>query len=650
MKSGKVIIFIVFIATVLTSCTILGKVEQRELKVASIFNSYMVLQQNKPVSIWGWGTPGEKVTVKFAGQTKDATADADGKWLVTLAKMKANIIGQKMVISTQESKRIFADILIGEVWICSGQSNMEWPLEKKIAGGPEAIAQATYPNLRLFHLQRKASLIPQSDCNGKWTLCTPETAGKFSATAFFFGRKLIKELKDIPVGLIMTAWGGTPVESWTSLETLSNLDQTNKGAAKIKSLRELDSNKVLSKKYLTKLSKWGKRVVAKIAKKPSSSLKWSTMNCPNKWSATNLNRYTGTVCFKKTVTIPESWKGKTLSLDLGAIDDMDITLFNGKFIGITDNWATPREYLIPANLVHNGKNEIIVYVINSSGEGGLMGPSDKMKLYPSNKQGEAIPLTGAWQYSKQKTIGTLPPKPKNINTGVKSHTYSSLYNGMIYPLIPLSMRGAIWYQGESNSKKDPKLYAESFPAMVKNWREEFKQGSFPFYYVQIAPFNYTKGRNGVGIREAQRECLNIIPNSGMACIMDKATVKNIHPPYKTEVGDRLALWALAKIYNKNVIYSGPLLKKVEIDSNEVTVTFDHAEGLTSQKKKLLGFELKDSKGKWYKAQAKIKGKAIIVTATEVQKPVAVRYAWYNASTATLWNGAGLPASSFNSDW
>lgn len=446
-----------------------------KLKVATIFSDNMVLQRNKDIAIWGWSKAGEKITIEFAGKKASTIVNAKGKWLLKFPKLDTNCNGQKMVISGCDSKVLFKNILIGEVWVCSGQSNMEWPLHRRVKGAVEAIKQANYPKMRLFNLGRKVSITPEADCKGRWVVCTPKTVGSFSATAFFFGRKLNKELKNVPIGLIKTAWGGTPAEAWTNLDYLENIDPLKENIATLKK---------------------------KIA-------------------------------------------------------------------------------------------------------------DDKLKK-------------------------------------VNQHTPSSLYNGMIYPLVPLAIRGAIWYQGENNSKNAPP-YRKIFPAMVKGWRKDFAQGDFPFYYVQIAPFKYGKNRDGVGIREIQRECLKLIPNSGMACIMDKATLGNIHPPYKTEVGNRLAYWALAKDYGKEIKFSGPLFKEIKIEDNKVIVSFDYAQGLTSKDKKISSFELKDDTGKWHKASAVIKDECIVVSSTSVQKPMAVRYAWSNTAIAELWNDANLPASSFRSD-
>ena len=442
------------------------------LKLAKIFSSHMVLQRDKEISVWGWAQSGAKISVTINKKSVTTTAE-DGQWLVKLAAMSAGG-PYEMKIVQAEQQIILSDILIGEVWVCSGQSNMEWPLagrySSRIIGAEKAISSANFPQLRLFQLQRKRADSPQVDCKGKWQTCTPKTAAKFSATAFFFGRKLVKELKDVPVGLILTAWGGTPVRAWTDAKTL------------------------------------------------------------------------------------KQFKG---------------------FESLTNKTS----------------------------------------------------------------------KPKKTN----SSSPTVLYNGMIHPLLPLAIRGAIWYQGESDRNRHT-LYRDIFPAMVKSWRQRFQQGDFPFYYVQIAPFRYKEEKAGVRIREVQRECLALIPNSGMVCIMDKATIENIHPPHKEEVGDRLAYLALAKNYGFKIPYSGPSYKSHKVEGKRIRVSFDYAkDGLDSKGHVLKNFEIAAEDGQFYPATAVIDGSSIVVKSDKVQAPKNIRYGWGNIALAEFWNKAGLPASSFRTD-
>ena len=649
MTSSKLTSFILS-ATILsltTSCSHLFKEPQViSLKTAAIFNSHMVIQRGKPVPIWGWVTPGSKVSVEFAGQKQEAISGTNGKWQVMLSPLQTSEKERKMIISSGNETIVFKDVLVGEVWICSGQSNMKWPLKRKVTGRENAIKHANYTNLRLFNLHRTASLTPLNDCIGSWQRCTPERAAEFSAVGFFFGRKLLEELKNVPIGVILTAWGGTRAESWTPLKALSKMDEFSKQTENILKIANNFKNEKTKEEYLRNVKKWEKQVLEILKKSSSEEENWSTMSCPAKWSDTPLSNYIGTVCFKKTLTLPADWTEKNIILELGKVDDMDITLINGQLIGITDGWTIGRKYVIKPGIFKPGYNVVTVYIVNPIGEGGFY--SGQMLIYPQGARSEAQPLKGDWVYRKIKLSGPMPMHPANQTTRIGPNTLGALYNAMINPITPLACRGVIWYQGESNTN-NPKLYRKVFPTMVAAWRKKFNQGNIPFYYVQIAPYRYTKDNGGVKIREVQRECLKLIPNSGMVCIMDKTTVDNIHPPYKEAVGNRLAFWALSNIYGINIPYSGPLFKKAVFKNKQVIVYFDYADGLMTKREPLSGFELKDKNGHWHKAQARIINNTVLVASEEVRKPVAVRYAWKNDATATLWNKAGLPASSFRSD-
>ena len=648
MTSTKLttLILSVFLLSIATSCSHLNESQKIPLKTAAIFSDNMVLQREKPAPVWGWVTAGEKVSVEFAGQKQETESDKNGKWQVTLSPLRTSNKPRKMTITSGSAKIVLKNVLVGEVWICSGQSNMEWPLNRKIKGGENAVKHANYANLHLFHLRRKTSLIPLNDCTGSWQRCTPEKAVNFSAVAFFFGRKLIEELKNVPVGLILTAWGGTKAEAWTPITTLAKINEFSKQVESMLQITDDLNDEKAKQKYRKRLKEWKKQVLQIIQKHSSSVENWSTMACPAKWSETPLSEYKGTVCFKKTITTPADWTEKNIILELGKVDDMDVTLVNGHLIGITDGWRIERKYRITPGVLKPGYNAITVYIVNPVGEGGFY--SSPMRIYPQGEKSETQTLEGDWVYRKIKLSEPLPVRPTDPTTRIGPNTLAALYNAMINPIVPLACRGIIWYQGESNADS-PELYRKLLPAMVAAWRKKFKQGNIPFYYVQIAPYRYPKGYSGVGIREVQRECLKVIPNSGMVCLMDKATVDNIHPPYKEAVGNRLAFWALSNVYGIKIPFTGPLFKKAVFRKNKAVIYFDYADGLTSKGKELSGFELKDKNGQWHKAKARIINNTVLVTSEEAGLPVAVRYAWKNDAEATLWNKAGLPASSFRSD-
>jgi sialate O-acetylesterase len=382
--------------------------------------------------------------------------------------------------------------------------------------------------------------------------------------------------------------------------------------------------------------------------------KWKNVNIPEGWQAdSKLQNFTGIAWFRKSVEIPKEWEGKDLSVEFGPIDDMDVSWLNDFKLGeyMTDgNWNTPRKYTLPAERFKAGQNEIVIRMINTTGPGGINGTQAQLKIYPV-KEGDskAISLAGDWKYKMDVATAKMPAIPQSNNT-FNANYPSSLFNGMINPLIPFAIKGAIWYQGESNVY-DAKLYSQIFPEMVKCWRTKWNQGNFPFYYVQIAPYNYGANSKSQLLRESQLQSLNTISNSGMVVTMDIATINNIHPPDKVSIGSRLAAWAFAKDYGfKSVAYSGPLYKSMKIEGNAIRISFDHAKtGLEAKGGALTYFEIAGSDGNFVPATATIQKNTIVVNSSAVTNPVAVRYGFSNEATPNLFNKEGLPASSFRTD-
>ncbi len=616
-----------------------------QLRMPAFFSDSMVLQQNTNAPIWGWASPGEKifVTGSWSNKTVQTIATSNGKWMTRLPTPKAG--GPYVVtIKAGETKQL-KGVMIGEVWICSGQSNMEMPVSgwpsAPIKNSSEEIGNAHYPSIRLFTVERKIAFSPQEDVQGSWASCNPQSVRNFSATAYFFGRELYNHLK-VPIGLISTNWGGTVAEAWTSEPSLismeeftQEIDAVNAMPANLKSILKNDSlNSIAWQKALKENhNEYADRL---------TDIDWHTMALPASWESNGL-QIDGIVWFKRIVNIPESWAGKTLKLSLGPVDDNDVTFLNGKAIDSSMQeglWNTDRHYTIPANLFKAGNNMLAVKVIDNGGKGGINGNKEKLKLYPDGGN-DTISLAGDWYYKVQAI------KPA-MGAATNPNQPTVLYNGMIAPLIPFAIKGVIWYQGESNVGR-AKQYTKLFPLMISDWRKHWEEGDFPFYFVQIAPFqNNGDSTLSAELRDAQRRTLTTTTNTGMAVTMDIGDNENIHPADKQDVGKRLSLWALNKIYGKkNIVYSGPLYKSFEIKGNKIIVSFSHTEGgLSSHGKPLRGFELQDADGIWKPATAVIEGNKIIVTSRLVDKPTGVRYAFYSYATGSLFNGNGLPASSF----
>jgi len=445
----------------------LAPVAWAEVRLPAIFGDNLVLQQTTEAPIWGWADANEKVTVSFGEQTVTATADAQGKWK-TAVKTPSFGGPFTLKVAGKDSTIQRKNVLVGEVWVCSGQSNMEWSV-RRATNPDEEIANAQYPEIRLFTVRKSVSDTPVDDCQGQWAECSPESVGDFSAVAYYFGRKLHKEL-GIPVGLINTSWGGTRAEAWTSAE-------------------------------------------------------------------------------------------------------------------------------------------------------GLAGEPDFQPILDRSK----------------------PFKPGNPHQG------SVLYNGMLHPVVPFAIRGAIWYQGESNVGRAVQ-YARLFPAMIGDWRKQWGQGDFAFLFVQLAPFHY--GNNGLlpELWDAQLKTLKTVENTGMAVTTDIGDFRDIHPKNKQDVGARLARWALADTYGKEVVKSGPIYTGMEVEHGAVRVRFDHAQGLKSRDgKPLTDFTIAGEDGEFAPATAEIDGETVLVKSDAVQDPVAVRCGWNNTVNPNLVNGEGLPASPFRTD-
>lgn len=667
---------ILLLLLILFSITYAQTEKKNQIEMPAIFSDNMVLQQKSIVPIWGKSLPNTKVKVTTTWkQTAQTVADENGNWMTKIKTPKAGG-PYEMKIQFEDSVIVFKNILIGEVWLCSGQSNMEmpltgWPPRDTIWGASKEIPNSTNPNIRLFTVTRALSDKPEFNCNGTWVESNPETAARFSATAYFFGKKLYEELK-VPIGLINSSWGGTPVEAWISGKYISQVDQ-------YKNITEQLSK---SKDEIAKLFEWlNSKPIIDVSKKDASARwqnldfqdslcskvdfddsRWKEMNLPTNWERTEVGNFDGVVWFRKKIEIPESWLNKDLILELGPIDDMDIAYVNGIKVGSHETegyWQTDRIYSIPAEIVKEKNLTIAVCVVDNQGGGGIWGAPEKMKIHPKDAD-EIISLAGNWKYlpvaeytnGKFFVFGVANEEYNNrpkLTVDFSSNTPTTLYNGMVAPLIPYRIKGVIWYQGESNTN-NPELYKTLFPLMIKNWREDWKEGNFPFYYVQIAPYNYGDLTQSQKLREAQLQTLSV-PKTGMAVTLDIGNPENIHPGNKKDVGERLALWALAKDYNKKVVYSGPIYKSMKIVNDKIELTFDYADGglIIKERNGENNFLIAGEDKVFKKAEVKVIGKKLIVSNPEIKNPVAVRYCWDNISEATLFNKAGLPASSFRTD-
>jgi sialate O-acetylesterase len=631
------------------------------VRLPRLVSDGMVLQRDTAVKIWGWADAGEKVTATFNGKTHSAVADPNGKWMVTLPPAKAG--GPYNMEIKAENEIILKNILIGDVWLCSGQSNMELTMEEVKDKYPNEIANSDNNSIRQFEVPDKYYFdAPREDLeSGTWESANPKTIFKFTAVGYFFAKELYQKYH-VPIGLINASLGGSPAQAWMSedalkafLEDIATL-QKYKDPAYIKQIE--DKDKAAQDAWYGRINREDKGIA------PGEKLwfdttydasQWPTMNVPGHWADGPLGPVNGVVWFRKEIDVPASMAGKPARLWLGRIVDGDETYFNGKKVGaITYEWP-PRKYDIPADLLKEGKNTIVVRVINcnSWARGGFV----KDKPYELVGEGQTIDLKGPWQYKLGITMDPIPP-----TTFVRWQPVG-LYNGEIAPLLNYSIKGVIWYQGESNTRK-PLEYQKLFPTMIADWRQRWNQGDFPFLYVQLTSFMAAKDQpsesNWAELREAQLKTLSV-PNTAMAVTIDIGEAADIHPLNKEDVGKRLALAAEKLAYGeKDVVYSGPIYKSMTIDGNKITLTFTDTDGgLVARgcsELKYFAIAGQDKKpvvslsNPFVWAKAKIEGDKIIVWNDEITNPVAVRYAWAdNPDTANLYNKAGLPASPFRTD-
>ena len=631
-------------------CLSLTCIAAADVRLPGLFSDHMVLQRDKPLAVWGSADAGEKVSVGLAEQTVTTTADASGSWSVKLEALPAG--GPHEMTVTANNKLTFRDVLVGDVWLCSGQSNMQWPL-KNATNGDAEVAAAIHPRLRLMTIKPTTSLTQMLDPpTAGWLECNPENAGPFSAVGYFFGQHLLKS-QDVPVGLINASWGGTVCEAWTSVATLKTLPDFVSRAELVEQVaatgKPFDADKAMDDWFRD--NDLGSVDGMPWAQPGFDTTGWKEMLLPSNWEKAGLPDFDGIVWFRKEIEIPAAWAGKDLVISLGGIDDNDATFVNGVKVGGHRSVGTERVYQIQAALLKPGRNTLAIRVLDTALNGGITGPAEKMKLAPVNADSaEPLPLDGPWLYQPAKPLAKLPPFPEQI--GQSPNVSSVLFNGMIVPLVRYPLRGAIWYQGESNVARAHQ-YRSLFPAMIRDWRKAWGD-DFPFGFVQLANFMPSTTAPGESawaeLREAQTMTLTQ-PHTGMAVAIDVGEAENIHPTNKQEVGKRLALWAEAKVFGKNQVFSGPLYQSMKIEGNQLRLTFDHVgSGLAIGGGALEAFAIAGKDRKFVRADARIEGATVLVSSPLVPEPVSVRYAWAdNPEGCNLRNAEGLPASPFRTD-
>jgi len=646
-----------------------------DVRLPAVFGDHMVLQRGMKIPVWGWADPGEHVTVSVGARTGTAVTDESGQWRLTLDALDdSDNTPTAMTVKGRQTITL-GDVLVGEVWLCSGQSNMQLQV-KAAAKGRQETADASHPTIRLFQVNHSARSVEQDDVSGHWVVCEPKSAADFSAAGYYFGRDLQAGIK-VPIGLIHSSWGGTLAEAWTAPESLATdpiltpiLQHYQNG------LKDWTPRMA---KYHQQYAAWAERAFPKDpgntgfeqgwAKPEFDDSAWPAAVIPIHWEEIPTINVVGMVWFRKVIEIPPAWQGKELTLNLGAIDDCDISYFDGAEVGrtwidVSDSYSVNRHYPVPAKLARAGKHVVALRAFNTTWSGAISGPARVMSIAPAvQDQAEKpiekpISLAGEWKYQLEHKLqqNWNPPPVPDAPVGPDNPAApSNLFNAMIRPIMPFAIKGCIWYQGESNGGRGYQ-YRKLLPAMITGWRNRWGEGDFPFLIVQLP--NYGNPSNDPvskepwpDVREAQWLTTRAIPNCEMAVTIDIGE-KQIHPMNKQDVGKRLALLAEETVYRQKVEGCGPVLESSTIQGSRVTLHFSHiADGLIAKPgtDHIGGFAIAGSDRHFVWADAEISGDNVIVSSSKIQAPAAVRYLWSNCPSASLYNTAGLPAGPFRTD-
>lgn len=642
-------------AVALWGCT---GVLQAKVVLPSVFTDNMVLQQKTDITFYGDATKNKQLTVKtgWNGKEYHTEADGQGKWSL---KIPTPAAGGPYEITFSDGKKLqLKNVMIGEVWFCSGQSNMEMPVAGwgKVMNYEQEIAEAAYPAIRLFQVKKNTSLAPLKEVEstlGGWQECSSATVPEFSALAYFYARALWKEL-NVPIGVIDCTWGGTPAEAWMNHETLRQVMGFREEMDKLERLG-FDPNR-MEQAYSEERAHWQSLFTEKDKGMENGKLcwtapslseeDWQTISLPGYWEGKGLKDFDGIIWFRRSLEIPAEWAGKPLTLRLGMIDDEDITYFNGVEIARGAGYMTPRTYTIPAKLVKAGKAVLAVRVSDFGGEGGIHGKAEELYV---EADGKRISLAGDWKYRIGLSLKGFPPAPVSP---IQSSSYPTvLFNAMVKPWTAFPIKGVIWYQGEANVGRSEQ-YGDLFPALITDWRRQWRS-NFPFYFVQLANFMESKkiqpNSEWAALREAQTKALKL-DQVGMAVTIDIGLADDIHPKNKQEVGRRLALLALAGSYGKNVSSSAPVFQNYIIKGDKMELDFGQKQdGFKIKDTTLKGFTIAGPDRVFYSAEAMVQNGKIIVSSPKVSVPLAARYGWADNPDCNLYGENGFPVAPFRTD-
>jgi sialate O-acetylesterase len=622
--------------------------EIRRLSLHTLVSDGMVLQRNANVKVWGWSEPNEEISVRFLNHSYRTTADSTGRWSVTLMKLEAG--GPYEMEIEGRDKIVLHDILIGDVWICSGQSNMQLPMARVKDKYADFVEKTVNSHIRQFDVPEHYDFHTPCDNTekSKWQSVSHETILNFTAIGLFFAKQLY-EIDPVPIGLIKTAIGGAHIEAWMSRESLRNYPEKIKSADRfsddqyVKHL--MQSEEIKEKQWYEQLDKTDEGLRCdepKWYEENYDDSDWKTMPIPSYWADEGLGIKNGAFWFRKDVVLPASLAGLPARIFMGRIVDADFIYINGEFVGTTSYRYPPRKYDVPAGLLKEGRNTIAIRVISNRGKGGFI--TDKPYQLIFNDR--TMDLSGEWKYRVGAFAEMLPDKTflNQIPVG--------LFNGMLSPISEYTVKGVLWYQGESNTS-EPEEYEGLFIEMIKEWRKKLKQDNLPFLYVQLPNYLECENMQAVNkwplLREAQLKALRV-PNTAMAVAIDVGEWNDLHPLNKQDIGKRLAQAARKVAYeDKNAVGMGPIFHHMEVMDNKAILSFTNiGTGLVSKDgEKLRNFEIAGKDGIFYEAEACIENGQVIVSCNKIRVPETVRYAWSDSpQNINFYNREGLPASPF----
>ena len=642
-----------------------------------LFSDGAVFQQKKFIPVWGRTSEDCKVKAEFAGAESFTKADETGRFILRLPPVDAGGPYELKVTNLTTGEQVAVkDILVGEVWVASGQSNMAYLLGNAGTDDPEHLETRHIQSkefcdtikdpsrVRFTVVPKCATGLEEEKVPGKWRYMNRENAPEASAVAAWFA-KFVQEKTDFSIGLIISAYGGTSIESWTSRSGLLSNPET----ADLVNFRdqllcdpEVWDRKLESPEMDESAKDPGNRGVEWGWADPDfDDSNWAEMNIPGSWMKQKISG-NGAIWVRKEIEIPSSWLNKDLFLNMGGIDKQDVTYFNGEKIGGMGEgmdysfWDTPRIYKIPANLVKSGKNLIAVRAYSFVGDGAFGGTQKKYFLSPEGSD-ERMEIAGVWKVAPELDLGVFHPAGIFPGPG-NPDTPSILFDCMIRPLIPYAIRGVLWYQGENNTGTIPDAlsYEQKLSAMIRDWRHHWGQGNIPFIVTQIANFSpereplFLSNSAWAIVRDAQRKICKSEPEVSMCCTIDLGDLDDIHPQDKKSVGSRMAASALHHIYKMNEVPSGPAYETFQPENGAIRVNFSCADGLTLREDRPQSFYIAGENRIFYPADSvRIEGSSLLISSENVSDPRAVRYAWTSGPESTLYNAAGLPASPFRTD-